>query len=314
MNLPVMRMRVAMLASLAAVVSVGLVVTVVFAAASPPASFATWRPPDPTTPGATQPAPLVASPTTPPPPPPLPTLAAPADPATIKASGARLFGWAFLDRRTGKAVGSANAGTVTNTVESMIKPWIAADYLRRLAEKGDEPSARTRSELTLMIVDSNDPLTEKYYRLGGADAVVRRMISICGLRRVSIRSSQWSWTLMTPQDTVRYGQCLADGRAAGPEWTPWILEAMTKVRGKVTDQRSGAVQGGRWGIIDGLPPELAKTTSIKNGWTLYRDGWHVNCLAVHQEWVLGIMIRTTRGLQAAADICKSVTTRLVVNP
>ena len=89
---------------------------------------------------------------------------------------------------------------------------------------------------------------------------------------------------------------------------------MTKVRGKVTDQKSGAVQGGRWGIIDGLPPELAKTTSIKNGWTLYRDGWHVNCLAVHEDWVLGVMIRTTRGLQAAADICKSVTTRLVVNP
>jgi hypothetical protein len=104
--------------------------------------------------------------------------------------------------------------------------------------------------------------------------------------------------------------CLGDGRAAGPRWTAWILDTMKKVRGEPTGAASGAVQGGRWGIIDGLPPELARETSIKNGWTSYEDGWHVNCLAVHPDWVLTVMIRTTKGLRAAAENCRAVATRL----
>jgi hypothetical protein len=116
---------------------------------------------------------------------------------------------------------------------------------------------------------------------------------------------------MTPQDAARYGHCLANGRAAGPQWTDWILDAMTKVRGDVDDQISGSVQGGRWGIINGLPPELAAEVSIKNGWTSYVDGWHVNCLAVHPEWSLAVMLRIGT-LAAAAEACEDVAEILVV--
>ena len=89
---------------------------------------------------------------------------------------------------------------------------------------------------------------------------------------------------------------------------------MKEVRGGVTDQLSGEVQGGHWGIVDGLPPSLAQDTSIKNGWTLYKDGWHINCLAVHPDWTLAVMLRTGSGLQAGANACKSVAAALVVNP
>ena len=243
-----------------------------------------------------------------------PRLAAPANPAGVKVAGARLFGWALMDRTTGAVAGSPNSHTVTNTVESMIKPWIAADHLRRLTEGGREPSAETLRELSLMIVDSNDPVAEKYYQIGGSDAVIRRLVAICGLKRVTIKSTLWSWTEMTPQDAVRYGDCLADGDGAGPRWTPWVLDVMRKVRGSVSDQISGEKQGGRWGIVDGLPPDLAREASIKNGWTLYKDGWHVNCLAVHPDWSLTVMLRITKGLRAGADACKAVAAALVTDP
>jgi len=311
-----MRPRAVLLTLLVVALGAGLLGAGLLGASWASPGFAQWVQPSPTGSKPTPtPTPAVkAGPTTPPPAPALPTLVPPANPASIKVSGAWLFGWAFLDRQSGKVVGSTNSATVTNTVESMIKPWIASDYLRRRAEAGKEPTQQALKELTLMIVDSNDPMAEKYYQIGGADAVVKRLISMCGLTKVTIKPTLWSWTLMTPQDAVKYGRCLGDGRAAGPKWTVWILDTMKKIRGGVADQKSGAVQGGRWGIIDALPPVLAKDTSIKNGWTLYRDGWHVNCLAVHPNWVLNVMIRTTRGLQAAADMCKSVAARMVVLP
>jgi hypothetical protein len=241
------------------------------------------------------------------------SLAAPADPDALSVPGASYSGWTLLDRATGKTTGSANAADDRNTVESMIKPWIAADYLRLAAERGETPSNETLDELTLMIVDSNDPLAESYYQIGGADAVIERLIDRCGLNDVIVEPDLWGMTLMTALDAVRYGACLADGRAAGPQWTPWILDTMKKVRGGVDDQDSGEVQGGRWGIIDGLPPELAKDTSIKNGWTLYDDGWHVNCLAVHPTWVLAVMMRIPDELSVAAEGCATIAAKLVVD-
>jgi hypothetical protein len=236
-------------------------------------------------------------------------LAAPDRPIRIRNSS--LFGWALLDRVTGQMAGSPNSGRVTNTVESMIKPWIAADHLRRLAADGRRPPSDSLNELFKMIVDSNDPATEKYFQIGGGDAVTRRMARTCGLSRVMIVPTRWSETEMTPQDAARYGHCLADGRAAGPEWTAWLLDAMTKVRGDVGDGTSGAVQGGRWGIIDGLPAQHAGSVSIKNGWTSYVDGWHVNCLAVHPDWSLAVMLRMP-SLRSAAQACEDVAQALVV--
>jgi hypothetical protein len=115
---------------------------------------------------------------------------------------------------------------------------------------------------------------------------------------------------MTPLDASRYGECIADGRAAGPKWTAWILEAMTEIRGDIDDQETDK-EGGRWGIIDGLPDVLADTLSFKNGWTLYVDGWHVNCLAINPRWVLAVEVHAS-SLKSSAAVCASVARQLVV--
>jgi hypothetical protein len=248
--------------------------------------------------------------------PPLPALSAPANPASIKAPiKTTFFSWAFLDRATGKTTGSANSATGTNSTESMVKAWIASDYLRQQAANGVTPSQATLQEITLMIINSNDDMAQKYYELGGGNDDMARMIKMCGLSHTTIYPYWWSKTQMSPQDAVKYGKCVADGTAAGPKWTNWMLETMKHVQGGVNDQISVQVQGGRWGIIDGLPANLVPTTSIKNGWTQYGNGWHVNCLAINPAWVLNVMVRTNvPGLQGPANVCKSVAQQLTVTP
>jgi hypothetical protein len=245
--------------------------------------------------------------------PPEPELRAPADPASIKQpGGTSFFGWAFLDRSTGTITGSANSATSTNTTESMVKAWIASDYLRRQGD--DTPSDPTMLELTLMIIDSNDDLAEKYYEQDGSNAVIQRMISMCGLTHTTIYPYWWSKTQMTAQDAVKYGLCVANGTAAGTKWTQWILTTMQHVRGGVADQISVTKQGGRWGIIDGLPANLVAGTSIKNGWTTgYSDGWHIDCMAINAAWVLNVMVRVS-GLQTGANACASVAKQLTYTP
>jgi hypothetical protein len=254
------------------------------------------------------------SPTPPPTAPPLrpPSLVVPANAAALKVPGATFSAWAFMDRRTGKVSGSANFATARNTVESMIKPWLAADYLRRQTESKKQPTQKALNELTLMIIDSNDPVAEKYYQIGGGDNILNRLFSICKLSNVEIEPGKWSFTEMSAKDAIGFGLCLADGRAAGPTWTNWLLDTMRHVRGTVNDQVSGAVQGGRWGIIDALPPEVAAETSIKNGFTSYVDGWHVNCLAIHQDWIIVIMMHRYGSLSGAAQACTALAKAFVV--
>jgi len=265
------------------------------------------------TPGqsSTSPTPAVTASPTPPPPPP-PRLVVPANAADLKAPGATFSSWAFLDRRTGTVSGSANYTSGRNTVESMIKPWIVSDYLRRQAENNTQPTQQVMNELTLTIVDSNDPLAEKYYQLGGADAVVKRLMTICQLPNLKLVSGKWSFTELTAQESINYATCLADGRAAGPTWTSWVLDTMRNVRGTVAQQISGAVEGGRWGIIDALPTDVAAQTSIKNGFTSYKDGWHVNCMAINPDFIMIIMMRRYGNLPGAAQACTTVAKAFVV--
>ena len=248
--------------------------------------------------------------------PPPPTLRAPTDPASITSGGGKVtfFGWAFLDRKTNTVTGSANSAKATNSTESMVKAWITSDYLRQQAAAGTKPTDDVLNELTLMIVDSNDDMAEKYYRQGGANAVLQRMISMCGLTHTTLKPFFWALTQMSPQDAVKYGLCVANGTAAGPQWTTWVLDTMKRVRGGVNDQISVQKQGGRWGIIDGLPADLAATVSIKNGWTGgYPDGWHINCMAISPDWILNVMTRVS-SLQGGANVCKAVAQQLVYLP
>jgi hypothetical protein len=238
-----------------------------------------------------------------------------AGPVSVKVSG--FFSWALLDRDTGAIAGSKNIAA-TNSTESMIKAWIVSDYLRRQAASGKTPSSTRLAQASRAIRDSDDNAAQSLYVAGGGNAVVSRMISICKLTDTKIYSGWWSRTQISARDTVRMGNCVADGRAAGPRWTTWVLTEMTKVRGTTAAKDQHATTGGgRWGIIDGLPKQIVQQgVSIKNGWTLIgADGnWHVNCLAIGQNWVLAVLMRYpgSKGLQYGASVCKSVARQLVV--
>jgi hypothetical protein len=240
------------------------------------------------------------------------TSEAPVQPS-ITVPDTDFFGWALLNRGTGEITGSDNYRTGTNTTESMIKTWIVADYLRRLPANA-EPDDATLDGLAAAIVHSDDNAAQQYWLAGGGDAVVQRMITRCGLTGSSVSPGWWSRTRMTPADAARLGGCLADGTAAGPRWTDWVLSRMRDVQGTVDDQQA-TTGGGRWGIIDGLPAGLADTLAIKNGWTpIGADGdWHVNNLAISDDWVLVVMIRypIINGLGYGADICASVASQLL---
>ncbi|GIJ33332.1 hypothetical protein [Micromonospora sediminimaris] len=267
----------------------------------------------------------VAAPTPAPPPP--PTLAAGKVSVNFKGE---FFSWALLDRETDQLSGSKNMAATSST-ESMLKAWIVADYLRQLGDK--EPPASLKKAASLAIRDSNDDAANKVYAAAGGSyrapgngqpgPVLKAAIKLCGLTdtkpgNVKGYEGWWSFTRMSPRDAVRLGDCIADGTAAGPKWTKWLLTEMSKVRGSTAakDQkpREG---GGRWGIIDGLPESITSQgpVSIKNGWTVlnYDGNWHVNCLAVTDKWSLAVMLRYPRqsGLDYGADVCASVASQLV---
>lgn len=231
---------------------------------------------------------------------------------SVDTSG--FWSWALMDRRTGAISGSSTISQTTST-ESMIKAWIASDFLRLSTSRQQQPSQSELQELTGMIRDSDDDDAEDIYLRDGNDAVISRLISLCGLTDTTIVHGWWSKTEMSARDAVRMGQCIGDGRAAGPKWTSWILGEMRQVRGSVDDQHA-TYGGGRWGIIDALPADAAKTTAIKNGWTLLWDdgSWHVTCLAIMDNWVLSVLTRypASLGLSHGAGICQSVTKQLLV--
>lgn len=227
----------------------------------------------------------------------------------VRVNVTGFLAWALLDRQSGKVAGSSNYITGINSTESMIKAWITADYLRLLGNK--QPTPQRLAELSRMIRDSDDDSAQDIYQVDGGNSVIKRLIAICGLTETSLFNGWWSKTPISARDSVRLGLCVADGRAAGPKWTPWVLSEMKQVRGGVTDEPNG----GRWGIIDALPASAVKDTAIKNGWTLLYDDdqWHVNCLAIHPDWILAVLTRypASLGKQYGAKVCAEVTHQLL---
>ncbi|HEX2770832.1 MAG TPA: hypothetical protein VHN18_00195 [Micromonosporaceae bacterium] len=242
------------------------------------------------------PSPSVASPRVAPTPA-LPPLAV--RPAKVTVDTDAWYGWSMIDLRTGKISGSANM-TQTSTTASLIKAWIVADYLRRTAEAGETPSETRLAELTKIIRDSDNTLAERLYtRIGRAESI-DRLLSICKLTDSSVsESGGWSRTHLSPRDDARLGACIADGRAAGPQWTDWLLKEMRLVRGV-----------GNFGIRKAFPLEEQKSIAIKNGWVdrTAEQEYHVSCLAIGDGWAIGVMTRypIERGYPYGAKICQSV--------
>jgi hypothetical protein len=222
-------------------------------------------------------------------------------PASITLNVEGDFSWAMIDRRTGKISGSKNQAT-TSTTASMIKAWIAADYLRRAAEKGQTPSDLRMEQLRIMIRDSDNAAAQTLWGQVGGIASTKRLVKMCKLTD-SKPHSNWSNTALSSRDTARMGACIADGRAAGKKWTNWLLDEMRAVRGV-----------GDFGIRQAFSADVAATIAIKNGWVT-RDAlgeWHVNCLAIGDKWALGVMTHypANLGYEYGAKICKDVATKL----
>lgn len=206
--------------------------------------------------------------------------------------------WAIMDTTTGNITGSPNLAE-TSTTASMIKVWLAADYLRRTAEQGEEPPQDRLDELTLIVRDSNNEHTQELFVELGHHASIERLISICGLTDSYPIPYFWSNTQLSPRDTARMGACIARGDAAGPEWTDWLLDEMRAVRGI-----------GDFGIRHALPAGERSSVAIKNGWVIRsaEGEYHVNCLAIGNGWTMGVMTRYPAewGYLHGAEICRSL--------
>jgi len=219
--------------------------------------------------------------------------------AQVNLNVTGFWSWALLDRRTGQLTGSTNAAARSDTA-SMIKAWLAADYLRDAGTKVED--ARLRA-LSTMIRDSDNDIADTYYKADGGSASINRMIRVCGLTESRpVASGSWSTTEVSARDGARLGACIADGRAAGPTWTAWLLAEMRAVRG-----------AGRFGIISAFAPDVAAKVAIKNGWINRNDGkWHIACLAVTDEWSMTVLTQypVSLGMAYGANVCKQVAVQL----
>jgi hypothetical protein len=222
--------------------------------------------------------------------------AAPVGEAAMPAD--EFVGWALFDQRARTISGSGNMAT-TSTTASMVKVWLAADYLRLTAESGGEPSPSRLDELTLMVRDSDNEIAEELFEELGEHESIERLVATCGLLDARVVPNQWSGTQLSPRDTALLGVCIEDGRAAGPRWTPWLLDEMRAVRGM-----------GDFGIRDALPADQRSTVAIKNGWVIRdsQDAWHVSCLAIGDGWTMGVMVRypAELGQEHGAEACRSL--------
>ncbi|MGK5737389.1 serine hydrolase [Micromonospora sp. URMC 103] len=214
------------------------------------------------------------------------------------------YSWSVLDRRTGKIIGSKNMDE-TSTTASLIKSWIVADYLRRADENGQTPSDAKLADATRIIRDSDNTRAEQFYDNVGRSASIKRLISMCGLTDSSVApDGGWSRTALSPRDTARMGNCIAEGKAAGPTWTKWLLNEMRLVRG-----------AGDFGIRKAFPAAEQKKIAIKNGWIdrTKEQEMHINCLAIGDTWTMGVMVRypIDMGYDYGMKNCQKITEALL---
>ncbi|WP_155369029.1 serine hydrolase [Catellatospora vulcania] len=211
------------------------------------------------------------------------------------------WSWALMDRQTGKIVGSKNLNQ-TNMTASMIKAWLAADYLRRAAEAGQTPSSTRMNEIRTMIRDSaNGPASTLYAELGRS-ATIARLIDVCGLTD-SKAGDGWSTTRLSARDTCRIAHAIGSGKAAGPTWTSYLVGEMRAVRGT-----------GDFGIRKAFPAAEQSRIAIKNGWVDRQatKEWNVNCLALGDDWTMAVLTRfpLSTSWTHGGTIAKSVAAQL----
>lgn len=213
------------------------------------------------------------------------------DPRRPVTSRRGVLGWAITDIATGTVL-AEGGGAATNPSASVIKAWLASDVMH-LAD--DDPNPDLLRDAQAALVDSDNDAATRLYRAGGADRGLWRMIYTCGLYQTLPVRQEWGATLISAIDIAKLGACVANGTAAGPTWTRWILDRMRAVRGV-----------GRFGPVAVLP---GADVALKNGWIVAGGNWVVNCLAVIDgRWSIGVITRypAALGMQHGADLCAGV--------
>lgn len=212
-----------------------------------------------------------------------------------------MWAWALVDRHSEEIYGSDNRASATSSTESLVKAWLAADYLAGLG--GRKPTASEIRTLRRALRVSDDAAAQRLYLARGGDATIRRMIATCELTGAAAHPGRWALTRITAEDAARLGACLADDDVLDDRWTAWLLREMRNV----------APSNG-FGIREAFDAEQAERIAVKNGWTPRSDTgqWHVSCLGVWDTWSLAVLARypVRLGLGYGAAICRDVTRQL----
>lgn len=226
------------------------------------------------------------SPTGPPPPPPFNLASLDAASIVKIAESKGWYSWALLDHKDGAILGSATQGEVARTC-SVIKVWLASDYLRRAEEKGTTPSVSKLASLSKMIRNSDNAVATTVFAELGKTSCFNRLKELCKLTDFKPNNS-WGQCQMSARDLARLGAAVTSGLAAGPKWTEWLLNEMRLVK------------LGTWGIREAFPADQAAALAIKNGWdtTAATQTRHMNCMATTPRWT---MITMTKYPIAMAD-------------
>ncbi|GIH09999.1 hypothetical protein Rhe02_80660 [Rhizocola hellebori] len=219
---------------------------------------------------------------------------------TVTAEG--WFSWALMDRKNGAIIGSPNYNQ-TNRACSMIKTWIAADYL----SQAKTPTKTRLDQITIMIRDSDSLTADDIMDELGRLKSFNRMKAVCKTTDFTPGSS-WSKAVISARDTCRLADTVAAGRVANAEWTNWLLDLMRNVR------------RGSWGVRAAFPPEVQAKMAIKNGWdtTSAKSEYHANCLAVTDRWSMAVLTRYPLSVKAnethGAAIAESIAKQLLERP
>jgi hypothetical protein len=214
--------------------------------------------------------------------------------------------WALMDLRSGEIVGSDNMKATTTTM-SMIKAWLAADYLRT----HPTPAGQKASDIEKMIRNSDNNAAERIYEANGTRASITRAVQMCGLTETAPAPSGkgFGYTVVSAEDAVRIGACIANGTAAG-DGTNKLLGYMRSI-----------VEPGNRGPVKVLPPSVQPTVAYKNGWDEWVEDktFRTNCMAFGDTWSIAIMLQYPRHGTYEEDmnhnwqVCEAVATALL-NP
>ncbi len=153
--------------------------------------------------------------------------------------------------------------TMTFTLASSAKVYILCAYLDSIERQRRAPSGYERSEMTLMIEESDNNAAQWLYNRIGQAAGQAGYLSSIGVTDYVGRGYDWGWARLSPADMVRILTLLQTGQILSAADRAFALSLL------------GHVELGRWGVGDTAPP--GARIYMKDGWVTGPDGrWAQN--------------------------------------